>query len=69
MSVPEFVPLPEASPLFPSRPHVATLYRWVREGVQGKKLETTRCGGKRYVTPEQARRFLTQDGQEAKSAS
>ena len=65
MSVQKLVPIAEAGKLFPSRPHSATLRRWATQGVAGRKLETTLCGGKRFVSEDQARKFLVVDGRDA----
>jgi len=40
------------------RPHLSTLHRWRLRGIQGVRLETIRCGGKRLCSVESVRRFL-----------
>ena len=42
------------------RPHVATLYRWASEGVQGVKLDTLRVGGTLCTSLEALQRFCEQ---------
>lgn len=43
--------------LFPNRPNLQTVYRWVRVGARGKKLEATRFGKHIYTTREALERF------------
>lgn len=62
-ATPESVALPKASHLFPSRPSVATLWRWYLTGVIGPngervKLRTEKIGGCRFVTAEMAQEFI-----------
>ena len=39
------------------RPHVATLYRWVQQGVRGVKLEAIQVGGTLCTSLEALQRF------------
>lgn len=48
----------EAAKSFPSRPNVATLWRWRTAGCRGVKLETVLIGGKRYTSREALQRFV-----------
>ena len=34
----------------PNRPHVATIWRWVKRGSRGVKVETVCMGGRRYTS-------------------
>lgn len=43
---------------FPSRPHVSTVWRWVKIGVRGVQLETFVVGARRYTTHESITRFV-----------
>src|SRR5271163_2432018 len=49
----------EASSLLPGRPHVSTFHRWRQRGIGGVRLETTRIGGKRFVTLSALQRFVS----------
>ena len=40
------------------RPHVATAHRWASRGVKGVRLNTTKIGGRTYVSREQLDAFL-----------
>mgnify|MGYP001051795030 FL=1 len=40
----------EAAKLFPGRPHIATVWRYVHHGVHGQRLETIKVGGKRFTS-------------------
>ena len=52
------VPISEAPSLVPSRPHVATIWRWVKRGCRGAKLETVLIGGRRFTSIEAIQRFF-----------
>lgn len=41
-----------------NRVHVATVYRWVKDGIAGVTLDTIFIGGKRYSTPEALDQFF-----------
>ncbi len=43
----------------PSRPHLATVWRWGLHGVRGVKLETLLIGGVRYTSDEAVARFIS----------
>lgn len=47
-----------AAKLLPSRPNVATLWRWRTAGIHGIKLETFLCGGRRMTSREALSRFF-----------
>ena len=47
----------DASREFPGRPHVSTLWRYAQTGCRGVKLETIRCGGRRFTSREALERF------------
>ena len=48
----------EAARLLPGRPHVSTLWRWRSKGVNGVRLDTVKCGGKRWTSREAIARFV-----------
>jgi len=51
------VTLTQAAKLLPTRPNVATLWRWRTAGVRGVRLETYLSGGRRMTTLESLQRF------------
>jgi hypothetical protein len=51
------VTITEAAKLLPSRPNVATLWRWRTAGVRGVRLETIMLGGRRMTSREALQRF------------
>ncbi len=57
LSTEDVMPLKEAAPITPGRPHVATLFRWASRGVGGVKLEVVRVGGKTCTSREALQRF------------
>jgi hypothetical protein len=53
------IPISEAPAHVPgSRPHLATIWRWIQRGVRGVNLETVLVGGKRYTSAEAIARFV-----------
>jgi hypothetical protein len=54
----QLLTLTAAAKLLPSRPNVATLWRWRTAGVRGIKLETFLCGGRRMTSREALSRFF-----------
>lgn len=52
------IPIPEVPAHVPSRPHIATVWRWMQRGVRGVKLETILIGGKRFTSAEAIQRFI-----------
>jgi hypothetical protein len=48
----------DATQYVPGQPHVSTLVRWWRHGVQGVKLETVLVGGRRFTSLEAIGRFI-----------
>ena len=51
------IPLTEALEHFPGSPHISTVFRWANLPVS-RRLETLRCGGKRFTTREAIERFI-----------
>jgi hypothetical protein len=47
----------EAAAILPSRPSIATLWRWRTRGIRGRKLESLTIGGRVYTTVEALERF------------
>jgi Protein of unknown function (DUF1580) len=56
----ELFPINKAEKLFPSRPALATRWRWINKGVRGVKLSTIRVGGRVFVTEQMVRAFLAE---------
>lgn len=54
----ELLSLPEACKRIPGRPHLATIYRWITNGVRGVVLESIAIGGKRFTSVEAIGRFV-----------
>lgn len=50
----------EAAQLLPvdTQPNVSTWWRWARQGIRGRLLETVKVGGRRYTTQEAVLRFV-----------
>jgi len=56
--VEDMISLAEAARRLPGKPHPATISRWQRHGLKGKKLETVVVGGRRYTSVEALSRFI-----------
>lgn len=54
----EFITLSQASRLCPTRPSTSTVWRWVLNGVGGRRLESWKVGGRRVTTKEALLRFI-----------
>lgn len=52
------VSIKETPARLPSRPHVATVWRWIQRGCRGVKLETVLVGGRRFTSEESIQRFV-----------
>ncbi len=52
------VSMTEAARLLPGRPHASTLWRWRKKGINGVRLDTIKCGGKRLTSREAIARFV-----------
>jgi len=52
------IPIPQVPAHVPSRPHIATVWRWMGRGVRGVKLETVLIGGKRFTSADAIQRFI-----------
>ena len=50
------IPLNEAPAHIPSRPHIASVYRWA--GRRRNPLDTVRVGGRRFTSREAINRFI-----------
>lgn len=44
--------------------HIATAWRWILRGVRGRKLDSIRIGGRRYVLKTDFEAFLSPDSTE-----
>lgn len=51
-------PVANAPKHIPTRPHVATVWRWIQRGCRGVKLESVLVGGVRYTSQEALGRFF-----------
>ncbi len=54
----ELIPLREAASIIPTRPHIATIWRWIERGARGHKLESWLVGGQRFTTRDAIESFL-----------
>lgn len=62
----EYLSLSKSSDLFPGRPHVSTLRRYVTRGLNGSTLRVVRSAGNLWTTAEWIREFLVETNQEKK---
>ncbi len=53
----DLVILPESRELFPTRPHISTIWRWIQRGTRGHRLDTCHVGGRRYTSRQAVQRF------------
>ena len=56
-------PVPEVPSMFPGRPAIQTVWRWIREGVPGPngeriKLDSFKVAGRRFVTRDAIDEFV-----------
>ena len=56
-------PVPEVPSMFPGRPAIQTVWRWIREGVPGPngerlKLASFKVAGRRFVTRDAIDEFI-----------
>lgn len=56
------ITLGQAAAALPGRPSAATLWRWRTRGVNGRKLEAVRIGGRSYTSIEALARFCEHQG-------
>ena len=54
----ELLTITQAAKRCPARPHVATMWRWVLNGLDGVKLDSIKVGGKRLTSAEAISRFI-----------
>jgi hypothetical protein len=57
-----------AAPLFPTRPSIASIWRWSTRGVGGVLLGTTKVGGRRYTDAQRVAEFIEATNQRRDSA-
>jgi hypothetical protein len=57
----DLVPFGEVGRKIPGRPTLRTLHRWRTEGRNGKRLNTVRIGGKRFVSMAAVLEFMVVD--------
>lgn len=58
----ELITLAQAAKRLPARPALTTLWRWRKNGVGGRRLESIVMGGKVYTSVEALGRFAQQQG-------
>lgn len=54
----ELISLRDACREIPGTPHLSTVYRWVKRGVGGVRLEAARVGGRLFVRRAAIREFI-----------
>lgn len=59
--------LPQACREIPGRPSIRTLWRWVNQGIEGRRLESIRVGSRRFTSAEAIARFI-ESGSAGKAA-
>ena len=59
------VTIAEAVAFVPGKPNVATLWRWMHNGVRGIRLEAVPVGGRWFTSKEAIERFLAAQAQRA----
>ncbi|MBI1374549.1 MAG: DUF1580 domain-containing protein [Phycisphaera sp.] len=65
LSSESLVPVRSVPKLLPTRPngrrvHISAVYRWIKRGVRGVRLESTQVGGTTYTSHEALQRFSEQ---------
>ena len=58
----ELLTITQAATRCPGRPHAATIWRWVLNGLHGVKLDSIKVGGKRLTSAEAISRSPDSDG-------
>ena len=61
----ETIPIAELPKQLPSRPHISTVWRWIKRGCRGVRLETVLIGGKRFTSKEAVDRFVHATSQDS----
>ena len=59
----ELIPIREVPKRLPKKPgdkrvHISAVYRWMKKGVRGVKLDSVSIGGTRYTSIEALQRFV-----------
>ena len=68
----KLIPLSETPRHLPKRPngkrlHISAIYRWIKQGVRGIRLEALRLGGTTYTSCEALQRFASRLSQGVES--
>lgn len=58
MATEQLIPITDAPKHIPGRPALMTVYRWMKRGVSGVRLESLRIGGRRFTSMEALSRFF-----------
>lgn len=59
MTIPtDLMSIPESARSIPTRPHAATIWRWISRGVKGQRLPAYRIGGRTLVSRAELDSFL-----------
>ena len=54
----ELLTVGKAAQSCPGRPHVATVWRWILNGLGGVRLESVKVGGRRFTSSQALKRFI-----------
>ena len=65
LSSESLISLKDACAYLPGRPHISTMWRWIKRGIAGIRLETVKVGGKRFTSVEAIERFIASTTAEA----
>ncbi len=54
----ELITVTQAAKSIPTRPHIATVWRWIERGCRGHRLQSWLIGGQRYTSLAAIEEFL-----------
>lgn len=67
---PNLLTIREVAKSLPTKPHIATIWRWIQRGIKGHRLQVTRIGGRTLVSRADLDAFLQKlNGQAATKPS
>lgn len=69
ISIADYISLKKLCHLHPSKPHIATAYRWSTRGIRGVRLTTYLVGGARMTTLADFDRFVAEVSAASDSAT
>ncbi len=54
----DLISIKQAAKLIPTRPHIATIWRWIEHGCRGHKLQSWLVGGQRFTSRDAIEDFF-----------